>query len=529
MKGAHFRMSIDVKNGAEIINNVGDLEIPMLVDWEPKEESIYMEFKGDYVEARYDTNLGLNKENKLGIFVVKKNHYKERMNDICKVINYFLTYFDDNKELFHSTLSIKFIIDQKPKMSIKAFQKMIMTRIMTDTFIEKIKKMTNYLYTINIDTDSEGRYKNTPKITNVQAKLIVSVSFAIRCMLPLCIHFSDTNKNFVNKKDYIGCFDKIIMKVIERFEKDDVKIFNDICRFVKYRVDRFWNQDIGICLKKKQLYGITKEIYLEEVIHEVILVKSLYKLDYNRSVVSFIDGVIFLYHYNFKIENFKAKPIELDAQENSDDDNERLSHAEAIEMSVYRIDESNAIIAEVNTAQVLKKIRKMFNIPISQEEFEFYRDNVRITPVTKLFLENFYSRYFHDVNAVINVNRDITIELLIYMKKFFQLKGMTLIPQLCTAKVQGKYKENTIKNAKFIEEIQSSDIWKNIIAQGYSCISELNPKEDYIIKKISSFVNSTFEFVDYNSDLNNLVYEDIDRERIIYEFSLFLSIILIKQ
>ena len=33
-----------------------------------------------------------------------------------------------------------------------------MTRIMTDTFIEKIKKMTNYLYTINIDTDSEGRY-----------------------------------------------------------------------------------------------------------------------------------------------------------------------------------------------------------------------------------------------------------------------------------------------------------------------------------------------------------------------------------
>ena len=43
-------------------------------------------------------------------------------------------------------------------------------------------------------------------------------------MLPLCIHFSDTNKNFINKKDYIGCFDKIIMKIIEKFEKDDEKI-----------------------------------------------------------------------------------------------------------------------------------------------------------------------------------------------------------------------------------------------------------------------------------------------------------------
>ena len=95
------------------------------------------------------------------------------------------------------------------------------------------------------------------------------------------------------------------MKLIKKFEKDDVNVFHDICKFVKYRVDRFWNQDIGICIKKKQLYGITRETYLEEVIHEVILVKSIHKLDYNRSVVSFIDGVIFSYHYNFKIENFK--------------------------------------------------------------------------------------------------------------------------------------------------------------------------------------------------------------------------------
>lgn len=276
------------KSGEDIIIN-NTITIPDLLDWKPTEEQIYMEFKDEYVEARYDKFLGLNDNNKLGIYVIKKNHYKERMADICKVINYFLTYFDEEKELFHSTLSIKYIIDQKPLMSMKAFQKMLLSRVITKSFVNKINKMTDHLYVINIDSDSEGRYKSTPKITNIQAKMIVAISFAIRCILPLCIHFSDTNTNFTNKKDYIDCFDSIIMKIINKFETDEVKVFNAICKFVKYRVDRSWNSDIGICLKKKQLYGITKEIYLEEVIHEVILVKSLYKLDYNRSVVSFID------------------------------------------------------------------------------------------------------------------------------------------------------------------------------------------------------------------------------------------------
>lgn len=516
----------NISTGENIINNtkIETKSIPMLVDWEPTEENIYMSFKSEYTEANYK-RLGLKEDNKLGIFVIKKNHYKDRMDDICKVINYFLTYFDDEKELFHSTLSVKYIIDQKPMMSIKAFQKMVIDRIMSKSTIDKILTMTDYLYTMNIDSDSEGRYKSTPKITNDQAKLIVAVSFAIRCILPLCVHYSDTNMNFTNKKDYIPCFDKIILTLIKKFEKYTMPIFNAICKFVKYRVNRSWNADIGICLKKKQLYGITKETYLEEVIHEVILVKSLYKLDYFRSVVSFIDGVIFLYHYNFKIENFKSKPIEIDENEATDDDSERLSHAEAIEMSVYRIDESNSMINEVNTNKVIAKIRQRFNIPISKEEIDFYYKNTRISSVTKLFLESFYHKFFHEANAVLNINREITIELLIYMKKYLQLRGMVVIPQLCTAKVRGKYKENEIKNSKFIEELESSNVWNSIIQRKFTYISELNQKEDYIKKKLSSFINSTFEIVDFEGPDNGLVYEDIDTHRIIHEFSLFLSII----
>ena len=57
---------------------------------------------------------------------------------------------------------------------------------------------------------------------------------------------------------------------------------------------------------------------------------------------------------------------------------------------------------------------------------------------------------------------------------------------------------------------------------------ELNQKDDYIDKKISSFINSSFELVEYDSEDNGRIIEDINQDRIIYEFSLFLSIILIR-
>jgi hypothetical protein len=111
------------------------------------------------------------------------------------------------------------------------------------------------------------------------------------------------------------------------------------------------------------------------------------------------------------------------------------------------------------------------------------------------------------------------------MKKYLQYMGMIIIPQLCTAKVRGKYKENTIKNSKFIEKIETSDQWNNIIQKKFTYVEELNQKDNILLKKFSTFINSQFEFVDYNGPDDGLIYEDVDQDRIIYEFSTFLSII----
>lgn len=509
----------------ETVQEFNTIIKPDLNSWVPEEDQLFYVYEDGFVRARYEELLGLNNGSRLSIYVIDKNHYKARMDDVCKHINYFESYYDTNHELFTSTLSVKFIIGQNPNLSINAFKDLVLSRIITPTLVLKLKEMAKDLYQININTDEEGKFKNTPKITNELACQIVAVSFCIRCILPLCVHFSDTNNNFMRKRDYINCFDKIFIKIIKIFEQDDLPIENALCRFVKYRVDHSYNADIVVCQMKKQLYGMVKCVYLEEVIHEVIIVKSLHKLDYNRSVVSFIDGVIFKYHKNYKQENFRFKPVEIEPVENSSDSEEKLSHAESLEMEVYRVDESNALISETNVDKVMKRIEENFHINISDEEFFFYLRNVKISSVTQMFLHSFYSKFFHDTNAIYSLNLMTTIKLLIYMKKYLQLKGMVILPQLCTARVRGKFKDNVIKNSKFIEKFQSSSVYNNIITTKFKYIRELNPKEDPIIKKLSAFINSSFEFVDYNSEINGMEYTDVNTDLIINEFLLFLSII----
>ncbi len=499
--------------------------IPKLNDWECEKENEYFVYENQVVRAKYEELLGLDEGTILSTFLIIKLHYKNRMEDIVKHINYFLNFYDPDKELFLSILSLKYIIDQNNSITQKAFTKLIMDRVITDSLVEKVKKMADDLYTISIDTDSEGKFKSTPKINNNQARQIVALSFCFRLILPLCLHYSNTNISFVAMRDYIACFDRIYVKIIEKFEENDVKVYNALCRFIKYQVDRTYNADRVIWNQKKQLYGHTKDLYLETVIHEVIIVKSIHKLNYDRSCVAFIHGVVFGYNKNYRSDNYKVKPYEIDGDESSSDSDDYFSHAESLEMSVYRIDESNAMINGVNNKNVLADIDKKFNIEIPRDEFLFYRGNCRLNAITQFLLHSFYSRYFDNAYSIYSINKNDTFKLLIYMKKFLQLKGMVILPQICTARVKGKFKENSIKNSKFIEKFASSSVYDNIISTKFRYVKELNSKEDPIVKKLSTIINSTFIFVDYESEIDGMEYKDVNTDIIIDEFLLFLSII----
>ena len=347
---AAANVSVDPTPDAIVSKN----PFPDLNSWIPSKEEIYFMFDGNVVRARFSDIIGETIDG-LDTFLILKKHYKERMPDITQHINYFINFYDSDKEYFLAMMSMKYMIDKNKDLTQDQFKTLLLARIITDQFVQRVSDMARALYTININTDKEGKYKSTPKITNDHARIILAVSFALRLVLPLCIHFSNTNNTIVANRDYIKAFDKIFMGIMSRFETiNNIAIFNPICRFVQYRLDRNHNADAPIWEKKKQLYGINYETVFQDLIHEVILVKSLYKISYDRSVVSYIDGVVGNSYNHFRFENFKYKPVEIEADCGGSDSDDYLSHAESIEMSIYRIDESNQLINDVNNKNIMR-------------------------------------------------------------------------------------------------------------------------------------------------------------------------------
>lgn len=496
---------------------------PKLYYWRPEEDDLFFVQGDTTIMARYD-KMGFP-ENLCTYHIVLK-HFIKRMPDVLAHMNYFVKFYDTDKEFVMAYLSLKYIIDTKTDvLETKSLKNYILERIMTDSFMDHIEKMVNDLYAINIDTDKNNSYKSTPKITNEQAKVILAVSFTLRLILPACIHYTNVTPTITTKTGYIPCFISIFMDVIKKFEARSIPIYGALCNFVEYRIIKRSGSDRIMLDKKKQIHGENIETYLDKLIKEVIIVKAIYKLDYEQSPVSFFDGIIHRNYRQFKNEKFNSKPVELSSEDIARDNDDFLSHSEAIEMSMYRNNESNPIITKANAEKVMANIRQNFNIPISEEEFEFYMENVKLNPLIQKLLHMFYSRFFHDTTAINLIPRRDVIYLTIILKKFLQFKGMVLIPQLCTATVRGKFKENLIKNRRFNEKYENSTQFQHVLKEKFKYVEQLNPKESPIRKLLSTIINSAFIWVDTNPDINGRENADVDIDTMIDEFETFLLII----
>jgi len=390
--------------------------------------------------------------------------------------------------------------------------------------------MARYLYRLDIDTDKEGKYRSTPKVSNDQARIILAISFAYRLIMPICVHCSNVNINFTTKKTYIKIFNRIYTDILIRFEENDTPTYSTLCEFIEHRNKKNYKNKLRIWGMKKQIRGITAETHLEDIIQEVILVKSIYKLDSRLSAVAFIDGIVGNDYKHFKNENFKLKPIIIDGDDATESD-DYLSKAESMEMASYRIDESNVLISEANAERAFYMINRLINVDITDEEYEFYKENCGLNYLTEKFMHSFYSKYFDDTNAIYSISREDTIRLLILMKKFLIAHGMQVLPLLITSQVNGKFKENIIRNRKFIEKYQTTSIYKNILGPKYD-YARIVSNEDDNAKLLSTIINSSFIIVDWEpllgkpSENNGVILSDIDSiddDLIIDEFSRFIA------
>ena len=521
------------------MESINETNIPKLYEWEPADEDRFFVRDPDgqkRIIAQFDriaedngiSELTEKRYQYLKVFFISQKHYLDRMDDIMYVINYFIKFYDTERAYELALLRMKFHIDRNEgRYTTKSFIKFLMGTLMTDSMILKVNKMVENLYSTNIDTDSKGTYDASPKLTNSDAKVILTMSFCFRLILPICLHWVNSGniRTNNNKKEYIENFIEIFQSLTKKIESLTHDVYARLERLIEHRIDKKYDNDTLMHEKKKQVHGTTKAEYINLLITEIILVKSIYKIDYNKSVVSYIDGIIRKNYAQSNIENFKEKPVELSADELNNDRDDNITPAEALDMKRYYHNELHALITELNTDNVLKTIGRRFNVKISQEEFDFYFNNVVPNAISTKFLSAFYARFFKDASAIDSIDRRNVIRLLVIMKKFLQMKGMVFIPQICTARANGNFRENTIKNIKFNESYENSALNKEILSGKFRYINDLGTKDHPLKKELSTIINSQFTWVDFDPRINGIVENDIDNGIIIDEYQTFLSII----
>ena len=508
--------------------------IPKLNEWEPTEEDMIFEIVPNANKVRAALYKCKSLEEAadelkeklmlLSTFSIKWKHYMVRMPDITKVINYFIKYYDDDDEYMMALMSLKFHVDSDRCKDVSTFQTLLLHIMVTKSMTAKIEKMIEDLEPANIETDKSTSYKSTPKLTNEDAKNILLLSYYFRFILPIVIHWFNLPSTVAvtNGKNYIQTFVCIFKCVVEKIGEGAINVYILIKQLINHRIEKKFNSDAIIHEKKQEKNGATDASYCNELSDEILLVKSLYKIDYSKSVVSYIDGIIRQNYMQYNVENFKIKTVGISAEEITKDADDGFSHLEAIEMKTYRVNDGNNIIENANIELALNKIDVRFNIKIPNEQLDWYNQNIGIiNPLAKYFITYFYQKFFGESSFIDLLDRRTTIKLILIMKFFLELKGFKIIPQIVTASMVIE-KESSIKNRKFNEKFENSQINNEIMENKFSYIKEIIGKDDIIKKYVSSIINSTFTLVDESPKLNGIVCSNLKQDDVIDEFCQFL-------
>lgn len=199
-----------------------------------------------------------------------------------------------------------------------------------------------------------------------------------------------------------------------------------------------------------------------------------------------------------------------------------MSGLDKLEMNATKMDESTVILSGINIKKTIKRIKKKMHITIDKEELEFYRSNLRITKFQSRLVFYFYAKYFGGYRDLNLLNRTQYLKLLIMLKKRLQYQGFVYFPQILTANIEGRLNSRTIRNDKFLTKIETSTIYQSIITDKYSTLTDIN-KSDLILNLLSTILNTTFTFVDYDRpDMMGTVIE-LNQDAVSDEFLNFLN------
>ena len=458
----------------------------------------------------------------LNYFIMKaKRSYNSETTrfHICKYLNYFLKFYDYDKELLVVLYKIKVIIDSNKDYSVDNFMDDVNRYIILNpNLTHKIKRFVNDNYSMKLGSNG-GKTPNL-QFDDYHAKILYEISLIMNMYIPLATHYMFLHfiKERNDVRDFMcELFDMCCDKYIHR---DFVDCYNKLWEIGTSVTNKSKSTD-RILWEMNRIRGNNPTTHIKESIDDIIL-QLIPKYVYIENIISFN------YYSSRKSLSYKITDASYEYQfakmSSHKRDADENSEIDRYESTLRKKDESLYLQNKVSADEACKLIERLYG-PFNDDEVEFYRrrlsngnDSVKHYFQKELIYNMFY-KIFGDPVTAKSISETNYIKLMIAAKRILINSGMTILPFILSGKVIRVASRKSM-NKKETMEIKACDIWQQIV-NIYN-----NPKvEQKVIEIIATIEASTFEIIEYDpetgkgdKDLNGVkvpIINDIIRQEVL--------------
>lgn len=521
--------------------------------WKPKKGEMITHTDGNLFIMDFDKVFNNPELAKIKTFIIKKSSYEGVLAYNSKCMNYFIHKYDVDGELITAYYKIKYSIDMlkneegKPlynEENPEALIDLIYELLFTPTMQQKICQLVedNYLDDIEKDTGevykTGANYLESLEFKNEHIKIMLRISFGMKLIAPLMFHYFTINRikpDALTKRRDISIIYNFYERLFPMFQ-DDTDIYNKLYVYIKRKVmdAEYHNEKM---FKQRSIFGDDKFLLTERFTKKQIISENMIKYKFNENwdpkkkkydenIIGFNKTIVKYQLFYFRKEIYEKTLAEMTNTKGSDG----LSTSDKMEMNTTKLDIGIIDLAEINVESCLERLRKEIDIPITDEEIQYYRDNHYPADVQIHLVRSIYAEYFMSYRDEYLIDRrEYNILLLLLKKKLLLEAGYegdekytdAILPYILTGNLEGKVNKRVIRNVKLMAKLDDNPIYQYLVTKKYKELEELKP--GYIKELISTFIHTQFSYVCYeNPELTGQMIE-ASEEKICDELLFFLK------
>lgn len=467
-----------------------------------EEDKIFRNIKGEIILpiAEFFSNGDDEEKKQLDYFAMnsKRSYNSDIMRDhICQYLNYFLKYYDTDKELLMVIYNIKLTIDYMKDYSKDRFLDDINKYIIRNTSLGyKISHFVADNYTMKLK--SNGNKTPNLQFCDSHAKILYEISLLMNMYIPLCSHYCYIH--FIKKSSEVQDFMLSLfdMCVIKYEEEQDIYIYEKIYETCVSIVNKSKNAD-KILWQKNVIRGVNTTTHILESVNDTIL-QIMPKYNYVKNIINFN------YFTNRKSLNYKITDIAYEMPfvklSSSKRDADQNSEFDKYEARIAKKDGALSLQNKVAAEAVFDHVVNLYG-PFSDEEVEHYRKKLTCNGsalINPLQFDLLGYVYYKDLGDPVTwkaiPNGTAYIKMLIAAKRMFLNSGMVILPYIFSSRVT-RLSTRKVIGKKDSLDIHNSDLYEDF-KRKYN-----NPKlEQELDELIGRVESSSFEIIDWDTENN---------------------------